>query len=61
MEQWRVVLCPDCGNCPAVEINERTVRIGERRNMVTLTHAEWNELVDRIIRGELKRVRTELP
>ena len=43
--------------CPAVEITDRGVTIGEDENTVELTHAEWNDLVARIRRGELTEVR----
>ncbi|MGH7935306.1 MAG: hypothetical protein ACREQN_19370 [Candidatus Binataceae bacterium] len=56
MEPVKVTLCPECGHCPAVEIDDKGVRIGEDENTVTLTHAEWNDLVVRIRRGELERV-----
>jgi hypothetical protein len=56
MEQVKVTLCPECGHCPSVEIDDKSVRIGEDENTVTLTHAEWNDLVARIQRGELKPV-----
>jgi hypothetical protein len=56
MEQVKVTLCPECGHCPSVEINNTGVRIGENENTVTLTHAEWNDLVVRIQCGELKPV-----
>ncbi|MGQ0658074.1 MAG: hypothetical protein ACT4NU_08285 [Chromatiales bacterium] len=55
-EPIKVTLCPECGACPAVEIAEQGVTIGEDENTVRLTHAEWNELVDRIRRGELTEV-----
>jgi len=56
MESIKVTLCPACGHCPSVEIDDKSVRIGEEHNTVTLTHAEWNDLVDRVRRGELKPV-----
>jgi hypothetical protein len=56
MERIRVALCPACGACPAVEITEEGVTIGEDANIVTLTHEQWNDLVDRIHRGELAAV-----
>ena len=56
MEQIKVMLCPDCGHCPSVEIDDQSVRIGEDDNIVTLTHAEWNELVASVQRGELRSV-----
>jgi hypothetical protein len=52
----KVTLCPACDHCPSVEIDDVSVRIGEEQNTVTLTHAEWNDLVARVRRGELKSV-----
>ena len=56
MESIRVTLCPVCGACPAVEITDEAVTIGEDENTVKLTHEQWNDLVDRIRRGELAAV-----
>ena len=56
MEPIKITLCAECDHCPSVEIDDKAVRIGENQNTVTLTHAEWNELVTRIQRGELKPV-----
>ncbi|MGH7985908.1 MAG: hypothetical protein ACREQX_06435 [Candidatus Binataceae bacterium] len=56
MERTKVTLCPECGKCPSVEIDSNAVRIGEDANMVTLTHEQWNDLVSRVQRGELKQV-----
>jgi formate dehydrogenase maturation protein FdhE len=56
MEPIRVTLCPVCGACPVVEITDHAVTIGEGENVVTLTHAEWNDLVARVRRGELTEV-----
>jgi hypothetical protein len=52
-----VSLCPACSQCPAVEIDEHEVRIGEGANRVTLSPAEWNVLVQLIKRGELGEVK----
>ena len=56
MEPIKVTLCPACGGCPSVEITYEGVTIGEDRNTVRLTHAEWNDLVARIRRDELRAV-----
>jgi len=56
MDAIKVALCPACGHCPVVEITDQGVTIGEDANTVKLTHAEWNDLVARIGRGELKEV-----
>jgi len=52
----KVTLCPACDACPSVEIDDKGVLIGEDENTVSLTHAQWNDLVARIQRGELKPV-----
>lgn len=52
-----VSLCPACGQCPAVKIDEHEVRIGEGANRVTLSPAEWNVLVQAIKRVELDEVK----
>jgi len=48
-----VSLCPSCDACPMVEIDEQEARIGEEGNLVKLTRAEWNALVQVIKAGEL--------
>ncbi len=54
MEAKQIVsLCPACDACPAVEVYEETVRIGEAENRVTLTRDEWNVLVEVIAQGTL--------
>lgn len=56
-ETLKVVLnCGVCGACPAVEITAKEVTIGEDANTVHLTHAQWNDLVARIRKGELPTV-----
>lgn len=56
MKSIKVTLCSACGECPAVEITDAGVTIGEDANSVRLTHAEWNDLVARIRDGELREV-----
>jgi hypothetical protein len=56
MDAIKVTLCPACGGCPAVEITDQGVTIGEADNIVTLAHAEWNDLVRRVHSGELREV-----
>ncbi|MGH6999940.1 MAG: hypothetical protein ACREEA_00320 [Stellaceae bacterium] len=56
MQPIKVTLCPACGGCPSVEITADGVTIGEDRNTVRLTHAEWNDLVARIKHGELHEI-----
>lgn len=50
----KVSLCKDCHCCPVVELAGDTVRIGEEGNLVVLTRAEWNTLVEKIKTGELR-------
>ena len=58
IDTQRVVLnCGICGACPEVAITRDGVTIGEDDNAVRLTHAQWNDLVSRILKGELSRVR----
>jgi hypothetical protein len=33
------------------------VTIGEHDNVVRLSHVQWNDLVSRVLRGELAQVR----
>lgn len=49
-------LCPSCDACPMVEIDEQEVRIGEAGNLVKLTLAEWNVLVQAIKAGEFSEL-----
>jgi hypothetical protein len=49
----KLSLCPACDACPMVEIDGHEVRIGEAGNLVKLTLAEWNVLVQAIKAGEL--------
>lgn len=56
MEPIKFTLCEECEHCPEVEITDRGVRIGEDENTVRLSHAEWNELVALIKRGDLHEV-----
>jgi sarcosine oxidase delta subunit len=56
MEPIKVTLCPHCTECPEVEITDQGVTIGEDANTVRLSHAEWNELVALIKRGDLHEI-----
>jgi len=51
-----ISLCPQCGECPMVEIDEHEIRIGEAENLVKLTPAEWNVLVQAVKSGDLTEV-----
>lgn len=51
-----ISLCPSCTACPAVEIDETEIRIGEGDNTVHLTPAEWNVLVRAIKAGQLTEI-----
>ena len=48
-----VSLCPACSECPAVEVYEDRVRIGEAPNIVMLQRHEWNKLVKAVKAGTL--------
>ena len=57
MEAKQVMsLCPACDACPAVEVYEESVRIGEANNQVTLAKAEWNTLVEAILQKKLAKL-----
>jgi hypothetical protein len=49
----QISLCPHCDHCPTVEITDQEVHIGEVGNLVKLTPAEWNVLLQAIKTGEL--------
>lgn len=51
-----VTLCAACDACPTINLYDDQVRIGEEGNRVTLKKAEWNDLVEKIKRGELDRI-----
>ena len=55
-EPVRVSLCPACGACPEVVLDQHAdeVRIGEEGNVVRLNKEAWNALVEKIRRGELQ-------
>lgn len=59
----RVLLCqPGCpGGCPAVEISQDEVTIGETGNLVKLTPEQWNLLVEKIKSAELPTIKDEMP
>jgi len=52
-----VSLCPACDKCPAVEIYEDEVVIGEEGGAVALAKDAWNVLVKYIKAGELTEIR----
>ena len=54
-----ISLCPACSECPAVEVRNHEVCIGEGANMVTLTVEEWNVLVRAVKAGALDEVKIE--
>jgi hypothetical protein len=56
MEPVKFTLCPNCTECPEVEITEQAVTIGEDANTVRLSHAEWNVLVRLVRSGALREV-----
>ena len=56
MELVRFSLCTECEHCPEVSIEADRVRIGETGNLVTLTHAQWNQLVTLVQDGKIGAV-----
>lgn len=45
------------GNCcPKVSSTQEGVEIGEKGNLVRLKKAEWNTLIDAVIKGKLKKI-----
>ena len=52
----KVVLCQEGSCCPAVEIKDEEILVGEEGNMVHLKKQEWNELVSKIKSGELAAI-----
>jgi len=56
MEPKKFSLCPLCTAHPEVVITDEGVTIGEDANTVRLSHAEWNELVALIKRGDVSEV-----
>jgi hypothetical protein len=60
MEETRYSLCPACSNCPEVVIGQDGVTIGEDDNLVRLSTAEWNVLVEAVKSGELETVPTSV-
>ena len=53
MEGIRVSLCPSCGACPEVVMDDNEVRIGEAGNLAILSKDEWNVLVQLVRSGQL--------
>jgi len=54
--KMRISLCPACSECPEVSIYEDEVWIGEKENLAKLKKQEWNQLVDEIQQGKLKKI-----
>jgi hypothetical protein len=52
-DELRYSLCPACSNCPEVVIRQDGVTIGEDDNLVRLSAAEWNVLVEGVKSGAL--------
>jgi hypothetical protein len=57
-DELRYSLCPACTNCPEVVIGHDGVTIGENHNLVRLSAAEWNILVEGVKSGTLGTVPT---
>ncbi len=57
MEAKQIVsLCPACDACPAVEVYQDMVRIGELNKQVALPKAECNRLVEAILEGTFTKL-----
>ena len=56
MDNLKMSLCPNCGECPEVEVAGDEVRIGEAGNLAVLKRDEWNVLVDLIKSGQLTKL-----
>ena len=56
MEPKKFTLCPLCEACPEIVITDESVTIGEDTNTVRLSHAERNELLALIKRGDVGEV-----
>ena len=56
----KAILCshPPDMSCPAVEIKDSEVTIGEDENTVRLKPEEWNILVDMVKSGRLGKVKS---
>jgi len=48
-----VYLCSGGKCCPAVDVSEDSVKIGEEGNSCTLTKEQWNTLKEKVRAGEL--------
>ncbi len=48
-----VSLCSDCKKCPEVRVDGDRIEIGEEGNLCVLNAAEWAELKDKVLAGEL--------
>ena len=53
MEPMKFTLCPECDHCPQVAVEADAVTIGDADNVVRLSHAEWNQLVNLVQSGKL--------
>jgi len=49
----KVYLCGESGCCPYVEADENEVIIGEEGNICRLTREQFDELKEKITRGEI--------
>lgn len=47
-------LCGEKGCCPVVDVGDKTVKIGEGRNLVELKKSEWDTLIRKIKNGEIE-------
>jgi len=52
----KVSLCPACGACPEVALYDNEVWVGEEGNLAKLNKEAWNQLVEEIQKGNLKKI-----
>ena len=48
-----VSLCGSCSQCPVVKVRDKEVEIGEEGNLCVLTREQFEELKDKVRKGEL--------
>jgi len=51
-----ITLCPECGACSEITFYNNEVSIGEEGNLVKLKVDEWNNIVDKILSGEIGKL-----
>jgi len=52
----KISLCGLKSCCPAVEVVDDVVKVGEEGNLCVLKRSEWNTLVDLIVNKQLGKI-----